>query len=624
VTLDIPSGQDRRITRKKLKKQYTQQFTYTSIMSAGREAGVTGALSSSRVRFEDILKLVGDEGRWQITIFLFTWIEGILIGFHHLSSSFLGASMGHWCNVDKITELDNLGWTLEQKKNYSIPFADDEFASCKRYDFTGQSSISSNFDVAMSQRSSSLPTVKCAGTGLDLIDQFQFDQTEGISSIVTDWQLVCDRLPYLSTVQGSYMGGVFVGCIVFGWASDKFGRRPTMLIAIAVQICATIITAFSVNYIMFIFFRFLVAFSVSGVFECGFVLVTEICGMKFRMPFGILTQFPFGIGAALMPLIAYFVREWSNLQLCISVPCVLLCSYFWFVPESPRWLVSKGRFDEALKILKGGAKINKKTLPSDNEILDMMEKIKQQDEEEVQDADAPKTAKEKVAEAFKELTDLVSTPEMRKRTLNVFFTWLAVAMVYYGLSFNTKNLGGNRYVSSFASGFVEMPAVVVIIPALATIGRVKCYSGTFISGGICCGLVAILSFALEKGSHVWAPVTVAMIGKFLISMTFAIAYLYTAELFPTSVRNVAVGAASTFARIGSMSAPYIVDLLGAVHAGIPAIIFGIVATIAGLLSLMLPETLNRKMPESVAEIERSAKKKYHDAEEMNTIPASTE
>jgi len=45
-----------------------------------------------------------------------------------------------------------------------------------------------------------------------------------------------------------------------------------------------------------------------------------------------------------------------------------------------------------------------------------------------------------------------------------------------------------------------VPAVVVIIPALATIGRVKCYCGTFISGGICCGLVAILSFALEKGS----------------------------------------------------------------------------------------------------------------------------
>jgi len=45
---------------------------------------------------------------------------------------------------------------------------------------------------------------------------------------------------------------------------------------------------------------------------------------------------------------------------------------------------------------------------------------------------------------------------MRKRTLNVFFSWLAVAMVYYGLSFNTKNLGGDRYLSSFVSGFVEV------------------------------------------------------------------------------------------------------------------------------------------------------------------------
>lgn len=125
---------------------------------------------------------------------------------------------------------------------------------------------------------------------------------------------------------------------------------------------------------------------------------------------------------------------------------------------------------------------------------------------------------------------------------------------------------------------------------------------------------------------IWLPVSVAMVGKFLISMTFAIAYLYTAELFPTKVRNVAVGTASTFARIGSMSAPYIVDLLvwllktltwarwkcfffqGAIHPAIPVIIFGAFSASAGMLSLMLPETLNRKMPESVAEVEEWAKR----------------
>ena len=67
-----------------------------------------------------------------------------------------------------------------------------------------------------------------------------------------------------------------------------------------------------------------------------------------------------------------------------------------FVPESPRWLISMGRFDEALKILKGGAKVNKKTLPPDNEILDLMEKIKLQDEEEEATDDTPQTVKEKV------------------------------------------------------------------------------------------------------------------------------------------------------------------------------------------------------------------------------------
>ena len=75
------------------------------------------------------------------------------------------------------------------------------------------------------------------------------------NTIVTDWDLVCDRLALLSTVQGSYMGGVFIGCIFWGWASDKFGRRPSLLVASALHIVSTIITAFSVNYIMFIFFR---------------------------------------------------------------------------------------------------------------------------------------------------------------------------------------------------------------------------------------------------------------------------------------------------------------------------------------------------------------------------------
>merc|ERR1719477_263754 len=133
----------------------------------------------------------------------------------------------------------------------------------------------------------------------------------------------------------------------------------------------------------------------------------------------------------------------------------------------------------------------------------------------------------------------LKTPNMRKRTINIFFSWLVVAMVYYGLSFNTKNIGGDIYVSNFISGFAEVVACVVIIPALSRYGRVKIYSGTFILGGVACIAVALVLWTTKKGSLIWLVISLAMTGKFLIAGTFALAYLYTAELFPTPVRNVA-------------------------------------------------------------------------------------
>ena len=444
---------------------------------------------------------------------------------------------------------------------------------------------------------------------------------------VSEWDLVCSRTALLSTVQGSYMGGVFVGCLFWGWASDKFGRKPSIMIAAVIQICSSVAAAFSVNYIMFIFFRFIIAFSVSGVFECAFVLVMEIVSPELRTPMGIMTQFPFGLGVCILPAIAYFFRDWMPLQLAISVPCLVLLSYYWEIPESPRWLVQKKRFKEAKVILQKIAKANGNELPEDEEFLKMLEKL--DDSEKTEEAGPVLTTSEKLKAAFEEVAILFATPNLRKRTLNIFYSWLVVAMVYYGLSFNSKNIGGDMYVSMFISGMAEVLACLAIIPALAKFGRVKIYSGGFIAGGLCCLAVAVMLWTMEpvgsyfyfvellpsyfsrfnikidsgQGTMVWLLTTIAITGKFLISGTFALSYLYTAELFPTPVRNVAVGGASTFARVGSASAPYIVDILGSISAGIPAVIFGGFSVTAGLAALLLPETLNKQLPETVADVE---------------------
>lgn len=84
---------------------------------------------------------------------------------------------------------------------------------------------------------------------------------------------------------------------------------------------------------------------------CSFVLFIELSGKSFR-PYAMgLEEVSFILGYFTLPIIAYFVREWRYLQLVTSVPWVLTWSYFWLIPESPRWLITAGKKKEAIQLL---------------------------------------------------------------------------------------------------------------------------------------------------------------------------------------------------------------------------------------------------------------------------------
>ncbi len=95
----------------------------------------------------------------------------------------------------------------------------------------------------------------------------------------------------------------------------------------------------------------------------------------------------------------------------------------------------------------------------------------------------------------------------------------------------------------------------------------------------------------------WAVITLTLAGKFGASASFSIVYLYTAELYPTSIRNTAVGTASMVARIGGIAAP----LLAGLKLPTPLIIMGGSALLGGLLAILLPETLGAPLPENLAQ-----------------------
>lgn len=244
--------------------------------------------------------------------------------------------------------------------------------------------------------------------------------------------------------------------------------------------------------------------------------------------------------------------------------------------ESPRWLWAHGRVKESVVIVRKALKMNRSQVTI--ETAEFVSKGKSEER--------PKD------DEYAGICDLFKTPNIRKKALNVCLCWFANSIVYYGLSLNTGSLKGNPYLILFAISVVELPSYVICVYLMDRLGRRSLTSFYMISGGICC----IVAVNLTAGSE--ATTGVVMLGKFLIASSFAIIYNYSAELFPTVVRNSAMGLGSMCARTSSALTPLII-LFDSFDPKLPSIIFAVIALISGFFVLFLPETLNKPMPQSI-------------------------
>ena len=120
------------------------------------------------------------------------------------------------------------------------------------------------------------------------------------------------------------------------------------------------------------------------------------------------------------------------------------------------------------------------------------------------------------------------------------------------------------------------------------------------------GLVLTVTIFIPR--HLtWLLVTLSMMGKLAITSSYGTVYIFSAELYPTTVRNVGMGASSMSARLGGIICPYI-NMLSDIWTPLPLIIYGALAFSGGLLALLLPETLGRKLPETIRDGETFGEK----------------
>lgn len=277
----------------------------------------------------------------------------------------------------------------------------------------------------------------------------------------------------------------------------------------------------------------------------------------------------------------------------MSVPTVILPFYYWVLPESPHWLLSKNRFNEAWLVIQ---KIDPNLKPVlDGPKSNVMKKNMKK-----------KTPLfKKIIEPFANFTSLFSTATLTKRSIICFVSWFTVATTYFGIAMNGENFTIDRYLYVVLNGVLEIISYILPIPVLAVCGRKTSSVLLFGITG-----VSLISIMFLPKIYKTAILIIACLGRFCDSSVYAILPLYTSELFPTSVRNTAMGASITMSHVGTLVSPYVVDILGAYRWYIPSSVFGFLCICTVFLLILLPETKNVPLFNTVEEM-RHAEQRIH-------------
>lgn len=236
---------------------------------------------------------------------------------------------------------------------------------------------------------------------------------------------------------------------------------------------------------------------------------------------------------------AQYVNNFRTLTRIIYTPGFLMIAYYWIAPESIRWLLSKRKLGEVKQVVRRAARINNIEL-SDHEISIMINSPSN----DTNKLEYQSVKKEPISTIFKSKYFIT-------RFLICSFCWTANAFVSYGISLTSVSLAGDKYINFIVVALAGTPAVVVCYFMLEHLGRRKTLCSSLIIGGV----AIILSKFLNNTVADVFPLILYFLGKCFIVVSFSGLYVYTSELWPTSLRHSMMSLCSSAGRIGSMSAP---------------------------------------------------------------------
>ncbi|KAG0443339.1 hypothetical protein HPB47_015024 [Ixodes persulcatus] len=315
---------------------------------------------------------------------------------HATSFALTARIMDHWCRPP-----DDINMSTSQWKNIAIPVTED-----------GRNSQCSMYSSPLKTENSSMRTlIPCT--------EWDFDLEEYGSTIISEWSLVCSRSWLVHLASLMFHMGAAIGGVVFGTAADHMGRRPVAYFCIVIHLLAGFGSGQHNSFLVFVTVRFMVAASSDALMKVLFVILYEVSSPHKWLMYSFLCGFvPLVIVPAIIVPLTLFKFSWIAVHTIIMIPTSLLVVAFYFIQESPRWLLATGNIQEARKVVILAAATNHASLKIAKQSLKKAE------------VDMKGVAAENERTPPLTIKEMFVDPIQKKRSGVLFFAWFAVDFAF--------------------------------------------------------------------------------------------------------------------------------------------------------------------------------------------------